>query len=122
MPGNILRANVDAIGGGVLGAVSSLLVTAGVAPGISQTPDGLPPWVGYAGSALIAIAPMALRLLRDWFRGEAAGDRVRAARQRDKATKLRAAGKMAEAQVCDDLADELEAQAAEKEAKAKGGQ
>jgi hypothetical protein len=109
--------NVDVGIGGVLGLVSSLGITTGTTP----MPDGVPSWVGYLASLGVALAPMAIKALGRWYRGEAAGDRVRAAKLRAKADRCRKAGNEAEAAKLEDKADELDAEAAEKEAKARGG-
>lgn len=110
--------NLDVGIGSVLGALSSLSIASGVAP---APYEGAPEWVGYAVSLGVALAPLAIKALGRWYRGEAAGDRVRAAKLRAKADKLRAAGLAAAAAKCEDQADELDAEAAEKEAKARGG-
>lgn len=112
-----LTHNVDVGVGSVLGLIGSLGITTGTTP----LPDGVPPWVGYLASLGVALAPMAIKALARWYRGEAAGDRVRAARLRAKADRLRKAGDEAGAVKLEDQADELEAQAAENEAKARGG-
>lgn len=112
-----LSNNVDVGIGGVLGLISSLGITTGATP----MPDGIHPWVGYLASLGVALAPMAIKALARWYRGEAAGDRVRAAKLRAKADRLRKEGKTDEAAKAEDQADELEAEAAEKEAKARGG-
>lgn len=114
---HLATSHLDAGVGGVLGLVSSLGITTGVTP----VPEGVPTWVGYLASLGIALAPMAISALRRWYRGEAAGDRVRAAKLRARADKLRAAGQVADADKRDEQADELDAEAAEKEAKARGG-
>lgn len=115
----VLKSNIDAIGGSVLGAVSSLLVTTNAAP---PPYDGAPQWLGYLMSLFIAVAPLALKGVARWYSGEAAGNRVRAAKKRTRAAKLHAAGKFDEAIKLEAEADELEAQAAEDEARARGGQ
>lgn len=112
-----LTHNVDVGVGSVLGLLGSLGITTGATP----LPDGVPPWVGYLASLGVALAPMAIKALARWYRGEAAGDRVRAAKLRAKADRLRKEGKTDEAAKAEDQADELEAEAAEKEAKARGG-
>ena len=117
----LLHGNIDAISGGVLGALSSLLVTTGLAPGSAPLPEGVPSWVGYLASLGVALAPMAIKAVARWYRGEAAGDRVRAAKLRAKADRCRKAGDEAGAVKLEDKADELDAEAAEKEAKARGG-
>lgn len=113
---HLAASNLDASLGAVLGGLTSL----GLASG-APMPEGVPTWVGYLASLGIALAPMALGALRRWYRGEAAGDRVRAAKLRAKADRLRKAGDEAGAVKAEDCADELEAEAAEKEAKARGG-
>lgn len=114
-----LGNNVDVGIGSVLGALSSLSIASGVAP---EPYEGAPQWVGYLISLAVAMAPMAIKALSRWYRGEAAGDRVRAAKKRARADKARAAGKTAEADNLDAEADELDAEAAEKEAKARAGE
>lgn len=112
-----LSHNVDVGIGSVLGLLGSLGITTGTTP----LPEGVPSWVGYLASLGVALAPMAIKALARWYRGEAAGDRVRAAKLRAKADRLRKEGKTDEAAKAEDQADELEAEAAEKEAKARGG-
>lgn len=114
---HLLTHNVDVGVGSALGLLGSLGITTGATP----MPEGVPTWVGYLASLGIALAPMAISALRRWYRGEAAGDRVRAAKMRARADKLRAAGQIADADKRDEQADELDAEAAEKEAKARGG-
>lgn len=114
---HLLTHNVDVGIGSALGLLSGLGITTGATP----MPDGVPPWVGYLASLGVALAPMAIKALARWYRGEAAGDRVRAAKLRAKADRLRKEGKTDEAAKAEDQADELEAEAAEKEAKARGG-
>lgn len=113
----ILTHNADVGIGSVLGLLGSL----GITTGQVEMPDGVPPWVGYLASLGVALAPLAIKALAGWRKGEAAGDRVRAARLRAKADRLRKEGKAEEASKLEDQADELEAQAAENEAKARGG-
>lgn len=112
-----LTHNLDAVSGSLLGAIGALGITTGTTP----MPDGVPSWVGYLASLGVALAPMAIKALARWYRGEAAGDRVRAAKLRAKAERCRKAGMEAEAVKLEDKADELDAEAAEKEAKARGG-
>lgn len=113
----VLGPHLDAGVGAVLGGLSSLAVASGVAP---APYEGAPPWLGYLVSLCVACAPMAIKAIARWYRGEAAGDRVRAAKLRAKADRLRKAGDEAGAVKLEDQADELEAEAAEKEAKARG--
>lgn len=114
---HFLGHHADVGVGGVLGLLGSLGITTGATP----MPDGVPAWVGYLATLGVALAPLAIKALAGWRKGEAAGDRVRAARLRAKADRLRKEGKAEEASKLEDQADELEAQAAEKEAKARGG-
>lgn len=114
----VIASNLDVGIGTVLGGLSSLSVASGLAP---APYEGAPPWLGYVASLAVALAPMAIKAFRGWYKGEAAGDRVRAAKMRAKADKLRKAGDEAGAVKCEDQADELDAEAAEKEAKARGG-
>lgn len=114
---SILTHNADVGIGSVLGLLTSLGITTGSTP----MPEGVPPWVGYLASLGVALAPLAIKAIARWYRGEAAGDRVRAAKLRAKADRLRKEGKAEEASKLEDQADELEAEAAEKEAKARGG-
>lgn len=114
---HFLGHHADVGVGGVLGLLGSLGITTGATP----LPDGVPPWVGYLASLGVALAPMAIKALARWYRGEAAGDRVRAAKLRAKADRCRKAGDEAGAVKLEDQADELDAEAAEKEAKARGG-
>lgn len=112
-----LSHNLDAVSGSLFGAISAL----GITTGVITIPEGVPAWIGYLASLGVALAPMAIKALGRWYRGEAAGDRVRAAKLRAKAERCRKAGAEAEAVKLDDKADELDANAAEKEAKARGG-
>lgn len=112
-----LTHNVDVGVGSLLGLLGSLGITTGATP----LPEGVPSWVGYLASLGVALAPMAIKALARWYKGEAAGDRVRAAKLRAKADRLRKAGDEAGAVKAEDQADELDAEAAEKEAKARGG-
>lgn len=113
---SVLSHNVDAGLGAVLGGAMSL----GLATG-AQMPDGMPQWAGWLASLGVALAPLLVKQIMVWRKGEAAGDRIRAAKKRAKADKCRKAGNEAEAIKLEDQADELEAQAAEHEAKARGG-
>lgn len=112
---HLAASNLDAISGSLLGGLTSIGL-AGVAP----ASDGVS-WSQVGTSLLVALTPMAIAAIRRWYRGEAAGDRVRAAKLRAKADKCRKAGDEAGAVKLEDKADELDAEAAEKEAKARGG-
>jgi len=114
---HLASSNLDAVSGSLFGAISAL----GITTGAVTVPDGVPSWVGYLASLGVALAPMAIKALSRWYKGEAAGDRVRAAKLRAKADRCRKAGLEAEAIKLEDKADELDAEAAEKEAKARGG-
>lgn len=115
-----LTHNVDVGVGSVLGLLTSLgfAVTTPAAAG-----DGAAgvSWAQVLTSLGVALSPMAIKALARWYKGEAAGDRVRAAKLRAKADRLRKAGDEAGAVKAEDQADELDAEAAEKEAKARGG-
>lgn len=114
---HLIGHNLDVGAGSVLGLLTSLGITTGATP----MPEGVSPWVGYLVSVGVALTPLAIKSLARWYRGEAAGDRVRAAKLRAKADRLRKEGKADEAAKAEDQADELDAEAAEKEAKARGG-
>lgn len=114
---HLASSNLDAVSGSLFGAISAL----GITTGAITVPDGVPSWVGWLGTLGVALAPIAVKQLIVWRHGEAAGDRIRAARKRAKADRCRKAGNEAEAVKLEDKADELDAEAAEKEAKARGG-
>lgn len=112
-----LTHNVDVGIGAVLGGITSL----GFASAAPAGDGGSVSWVQVLTSLCVALTPILVKQMMAWRKGEAAGDRVRAAKKRGKADLLRKAGKVAEADKLDEEADELEAQAAEHEAKARGG-
>lgn len=115
-----LSHNVDVGVGSVLGLLTSLgfAVTTPAAAG-----DGAAgvSWAQVLTSLAAALTPILVKQIMVWRKGEAAGDRVRAARLRAKADRCRKAGDEAGAVKLEDQADELDAQAAENEAKARGG-
>lgn len=117
-----LSHNADVGIGGVLGLLTSLGFAVSTPSGDGD--GGGVSLVQVVTSLCIAFAPMVVAAIRRWYKGEAAGDRVRAAKLRSRADKLRTMGtkdSVAAAEKLDLQADELEALAAEKEAKARGG-
>ena len=106
-----------------LGSVLGLLTSLGFAVSTPSSGDdgGGVSLVQVLTSLGVAFAPMLVAAIRRWYKGEAAGDLVRAAKLRAKADKARKAGDEAGAVKLEDRADELEAEAAEKEAKARSG-
>lgn len=115
---HLITHNVDVGVGSVLGLLTSLgfAVTTPAGDGAAGVS-----WAQVLTSLAAALTPILVKQIMVWRKGEAAGDRIRAARKRAKADKCRKAGDEAGAVKLEDQADELEAQAAEHEAKARGG-
>ena len=104
-----------------VGSALGLLTSLGFASAAPAGDGGSVSWAQVLTSLCVALTPILVKQMMAWRKGEAAGDRVRAAKKRGKADRLRKEGKVAEADKLEDQADELEAEAAEKEAKARGG-